>query len=297
VTATGLFEVADFSQISDYPVSHVFPWPAPPLPTLKWFTDIALRQIQFEDVAADATYYDVVGDHSAPPAPGALIPILDREVMYDDGTILPAGDGMSVARAFAVDVTQGFYFPARNPAVVLDAVALTASELVLYGLPFGFKVTVSMSQVQKDEFSWTGRGIFSLTEYDKVGLVPPTWTSDPYWIDAEDTSAFAHGWDSGALTWTIVVGASSVPASWPVGAPGVRDVAVRYFPTVRTGDCTYCKSYFIRITVGTTTEGEAHYGADRSTGTPLRRAQERLQSRIENFILPSHVRVMEWVDV
>jgi hypothetical protein len=300
VTAIGLWEVCAFSQVADYPADHVFAVMG------RTYTDIAPRKILFDDIAADAEYYDWVGDHSVPPAPGTLIPLLDREVMFDDGTVLPAGDGMGVAKAFAVDVTQGYYYPGRVPATVASTTALTAAELVTYGLSAGFRVVVDMSQAQKNEFTWNGRGVWALTEYDFGGGVPPSWTADPYWIDAEDTSVSAHGWDPIALTWTVIIGTIVAPT---VGG----DVAVRYWPAVATMDCCYCRSNFVRIEVGTTAEGIATYGYYRSPRaalpvnppydlppapvSPMRSAQCRMEVRLAELLMPSHVRILEIVDV
>jgi hypothetical protein len=202
-------------------------------------------------------------------------------VIYDDAS----ADTWSVAKAFAVDVTQGYYYPGRVPATVVSATALTAAERVTYGVAAGYRVVVSMTQAQKDEFTWGNRGVWALAEYDAAGLVPPSWTATPYWIDAEDVTSFAHGWDPGGATWTVIVGATAAPT---VGA----DVAVRYWPGVATTDCCYCKSNFLRVEIGTTAEGEATYGADRSAGTPLRAAQDRLEARIRALIMPSHVRLV-----
>ena len=298
VTAVGLYEVCELSQVADYPAAHVFAPAAGPYAG-RIFTDIAPRRLLFDDIAADAEYYDHDGDHHG-GVPG-LVPLLDREVLYDDAS----ADTWSVAKAFAVDVTQGYYYPARVPATVVSATALTAAELVAYGLHAGYRVVVSMTQAQRNEFNWTGRGIWALTEYDKAALVPPSWTATPYWIDAEDVGTYAHGWDPVGLTWTVIVGASAAPT---VGA----DVAVRYTPGEDTLDCCYCRSNFVRLTVGTTAEGEATYGALRSARaadptdpyavppapvSPLRAAQCRMEARMAQLLIPSHVRILEIVDV
>jgi hypothetical protein len=284
VEATGLWEVCYFAQVADYPADHVFAVGG------RTYTDIGPRKVRFDDIAADAEYYDHDGDHNG-GMPG-LVPLLDREVIYDDASL----DTWSVAKAFAVDVTQGYYYPARVPATVVSATALTAAELVTYGLSVGFRVVVAMTQAQKDEFSYTGRGIWALTEYDKVGGVPPSWTADPYWIDAED------GWNAGLLQWTVVIGAAVAPT---VGG----DVAVRYWPTMDTTDCCYCRSNFVRLAIGTTAEGIAAYGHYRSVrpAVPLdpppapvskmRAAQCRLEARLVELLMPSHVRILEIVDV
>jgi hypothetical protein len=280
VTATGLWEVCDVTQVADYPAAHVFTVGG------RIFTDVDPRRLRYDDIAADAEYYDWIGDHTG-GAPG-LVPLLDREVIYDDNTTFPAGDGWSAAKGFAVDVTQGYYYPARAPATVTSVAALTAAELLTYGLAAGWRVVVSMSAAQKAEFNWTCRGRFALTCYDKVGLVPPSWTAEPYWIDADE------GWDPGLLEWTVIIGASSLPAAWS-NPMGVHDVAVRYWPEVDMGDCCYCRSNFVRIRILPTAEGAAHYGASLVAGAPYRRARERLEARIEELLMPSHVRVLEYV--
>lgn len=284
VTATGIWHVADPATIADYPASHVWTVGG------ETYTDIDPRRVRYDDIAADAEFFDFFGDHAPiPPAPG-LVPLLDRETLYDDGTIPPVGDGMSVAKGFAVDVCQGYYYPARTPATVISVTALTAAELVTYGISAGYRIVVGMSADQKAEFNFTGRGLFALTCYDKVGLVPPTWTADPYWIDAED------GWDAGLLEWTVIVGSATVPAAWSDPA-GVHDVAVRYIGQLDLSDCSYCRTSYVRIRILPTAEGEAHYGASLAAGEPYRRARERLEARIEELLKPSHVRVLEFVYV
>lgn len=281
VTATALWQVCDLSQVVDYPSGHVWTVGG------RIFTDIVPRRVRFDDIAADAEYYDRVGDHNG-GVPG-LVPVLDREVIFDDDTTMPTGDGWSVAKGYAVDVTQGYYYPARTPAQVVSATALSAADLALYGLAAGFRIVVSLTADQKAEFNYTGRGKFALTAYDKTGLVPPSWTADPYWIDAEES------WNPGTLEWTVVVGATSVPTQW-TGA-GVKDVAVRYWPEIDLSDCCYCRTAWVRVRVLPTAEGEAHYGDSLVVGSPLYDARKRLQARIEELILPSHVRVAEYVYV
>ncbi len=282
VSAVGIWEVCDASLVADFPASHVWTIGG------RIYTDIDPRRIRFDDIAADSEFYDFFGDHAViPPAPG-LVPLLDRETLYDDGTMPPVGDGWSVAKGFAVDVTQGYYYPARVPATVTSVVAITDAEKSAYGLSQGYRVQVLMSAAQKAEFNYTGRGRFALTCYDKAGLVPPSWTADPYWIDAEVS------WNAGTLTWTIIIGASTVPAAWS-DPMGVHDVAVRYWPEVDMSDCCFCRTSYVRVHILPTAEGEAHYGASLAAGEPYRRARERLEARIDEVLRPSHVRVLEFV--
>lgn len=263
VEAMGLWEVCDFDQISDYPADNVFTMGTP----IRYFTDIAPRKLLFDDISADAQYWD---DGTA-----TWIPLLDQEVIYGDPAV-----NWSLAKKFAVDVTQGYY-PAsgRVPCTVASATPLSSADLALYGLSDGFRIEVNMSADQRAEFNFTGRGIFSISEYDQAGAVPPSFTADAWYVDEDE--GYAGG------VWTIITAASVAPA---VGI----DVAVRYWPPVDTTDCCYCRTSYVRFVVLPSADAIAYYGSDDSVGSRLVRARDRLEARIERLLVPQHVRVFEF---
>jgi hypothetical protein len=273
VTATGLWSVCDPAQLASYPAGHEFTTGVPP----QYFTDIDPRRIRFDDIAADVLYYDWIGDHNG-GVPG-YVTLVDNEIIYDDGTVLPAGDTWSLAKGFAVDITQGYYHPLRVPCTVDSVTALSALDLATYGLPFGYRIVINMTADQRADFNFTGKGRYALTEYDLAGLVPPSFTSDAWWIDAEE--------GFGAGQWTVIVGAQTTPT---VGS----DIALRYWPGIDTTDCCYCRSSYVRFRVLPTAAALAFWGSYDVAGSRLYRARARLEARIQRLLMPQHVRVLEF---
>jgi hypothetical protein len=224
----------------------------------------------------DAHYYDWIGDHHF--GVPAAIPLFDNQIIYDDNS----GDGWSVAKGFAVDVTEGYYRPGRAPCVILSATPLSAGDLQTYALPFGWRAEVQMAADQRATFNFTGKRLFALSPYDKLGGIPPTFTAEAWYIDAEE------GYVGG--TWTVIIGALTAPT---VGS----DIAVRYWPPIVTTDCCYCRTSYVRFRVLPMSTALAYYGSDYRAGSRLMRARDRLEARLERLLVPQHVRVFEFAHV
>jgi hypothetical protein len=271
VNALSLWRVCDYAGWSNLSPEHRFEYNG------QYYTDIDPRFIHFDDISADIQFYDP--DTSA------------YEVILDDAWICPDSsvDGYSRALAFALDVVQGYYHPTRNPATIVSSTALTAAELLSYGLINGYRVVVSMTQEQFDEFTFRA-GRFGLTEYDKAGAVPPALDNTVFWIDREDESTYTHGWNPGALEWTIILGVAT-GASNPFPSPYGQDVAIRYWPEIQVGDCCFCPASRIRIEVEATSEAEEFY----DTATLLVDAVDRLKPKLVNKLVPIHVVEVDYV--
>ena len=260
VYVRGLWYICDSS---GFPSDHVWTYGG------EDYTDLEPRFVRLDDIAGDIEFYDP--DDLA----GSPFTILDDALMHEDGS----ADGLSRALAFSLDVVQGYYHPFRNPATIVSSTALTEPELLAYGLAGGWRAVVSMTQVQKDEFTWR-LGRFGLTIYDKAGMVPPALGDEVFWIDAEE------GWDPILTQWTIIIGtAATAPNPF---APG-DDVAVRYYPEVSAGDCCFCKTHKVRIEIEATDEAYEHY----ETLEAVDDAIERLKTKLMRLV-PIHVRVVEW---
>lgn len=267
VNALSLWNVSDYALWLSLPAGHKFEYDG------LYYTDLAPRLVRFDDIAADVLFYD--------PDTSTYEPVLDDAMMYPDEST----DGYSLALAFALDVVQGYYHPSRSPATVTSSTALTAAELVTYGLPAGFRVVVSMTQNQFDEFAFTP-GLFGLTEYDKTGVVPPALSDDVLWIDREDEASDEHGWSPGSLEWTIILGTATGAVGPTVGG----DVAIRYWPEISMGDCCFCPASKMRVEVESTADAEAFY----DTPALLLQAVDRLKSKLVDKLVPIHAIVADY---
>jgi hypothetical protein len=233
------------------------------------YTDLTPRYLRFDDIRADVEFYD------PDDLPGSPFTLADSALLYEDDST----DGCSRGLAFALDVVQGYYHPSRSPATVTSSTQITAAEALSYGLLNGYRVVVSMTQEQFDEFSWS-RGKFGLTEYDKTGTTPPAFGDPVWWIDADE------GWASGPLEWTVIVGVGEDTSNpFSVG----EDVAIRYWPEISPSDCCFCRSYRMRAEIEATTEAYDHY----LTPTAMDAAVERLKTKLSRLI-PIHARVIDW---
>ena len=259
----------------------------------RYYTDLDPRVLHFDDISSDVWFYD--------PDTTSWVTLLDNAMMYQEAT----GDGYSEALAFALDVCQGYYgyvdppphpssVTQRTPATIKSSTLLTDAEAASYGLVAGYRVVVEMMRVQADAFTFH-KGWFGLTEYDKTGAVPPALGDSVFWIDVEDTAWTFTG--AGATPeedtgdWTVIVGVgvtSGVPSAGPtVGG----DIAVRYWPEVSQNDCCFCRSYKVRVEMTATAEAYDYY----ETFDDIEAAAIRLKQKIENKLLPIHVRVAEWL--
>lgn|GEM_PF-4012460 len=187
------------------------------------YTDVDPRYIRFDDISGDQELWD--------PDTSMWATLMDNAVMYEDTST----DGYSIALAYGLDVTQGFYaFVAppphpssatpRDPAGVVSATLLTDTEAASYGFVAGYRVVVRMMRCQEYAFNWI-KGPFGLTEYDKAEGVPPVLDDSVFWIDDVYTpwtlTAAGPTTDEDVGEWTIIVGVGKDSSGNPYPGPTV----------------------------------------------------------------------------
>lgn len=184
----------------------------------KLYTDVAPQYIRLDDISADQEFYD--------PDTTTWQTLVDNAVMYLDNS----ADGYSIALAYALDVTQGYYglispalALARDSAGVVSSVPLTNAEALSYGFQAGYRVVVRMMRCQEYAFNWS-KGLFGITEYDKSDSVPPGVDDSVFWIDDVEVPwvqvAAGATADEDVGEWTVIIGVgvdgSGVPYSGPI---------------------------------------------------------------------------------
>jgi hypothetical protein len=246
----------------------------------KWYTTVPPRAIRFDDIAADVRYYD----WQEAVEEQRYKPLVDDCFLYEDYS----ASGGSTARDFALDILQGYAYPGRDPARVVEVRDLTDAEAAAYGLLGGHVVVLSVCKEALADLCSVRKGVLGLSVYDRAAGVPPAWGDAVWWVDAEGARETDPG-DAGRWYWSVVVGQDPGAAAPAVGA----DVAVRYWPELLTV-CGYCCTNRIRVRI-TPLEGtwgaEAYYGA----GLALDAAVQRLIDKIAATLVPIHVRVVEYV--
>jgi hypothetical protein len=252
-----------------------------------WYTSVEPRALRFDEISADVQYYD--------PATSTYQTLIDDCFLFEDAS----PDGLSTAQAFALDVAQGYAYAGggihgapRTPATVVSAVDLTDAEAAAYNLPGGHRVVVSILKDAYLDFHVGRKGAFGLTEYDRSGGVPPALDDFVWWIDATEGVIDDPGFPTTRHYWTVIVGQVTTAAPPTVGA----DVAVRYYPELLSDACGFCRSNRMRVEI-TPLAGawgaEAYFG----TGTALAGAVARLIAKVEETLIPIHVRVVEYTVV
>lgn len=290
VFVRSLWRLCDADLAASLPSDRVFEYGG------VFYTDISPRYLRFDDITADEQYYDMFQHEN--PGPPEWLALTDRALMYEDDGY---ADGMSVAQAFALDVTQGYECPvsetninAREQATLESKVALTDAQAAALGLTAGWLARVRMQRCQADAFTFS-RGHFGLTVYDRLGAIRPAIGDQVYWIDYEyaawtmDVPGATPEQDSGLWQVIIGVGLDSGGSPLPIPDLGV-DIAVRYLPELDNGDCCFCRSYKVRAEIQPMPQAYAYYGTDAA----LQAAVKRLEEKILGQLIPIHARVVEW---
>jgi len=218
-----------------------------------YYTNIEPYGARFDDIRSDMEFID--------PDLG-LVGLLDNYLIYDD----TSGDTMSPAKYFSQNILVGN--PPTSTALNLISVTpLTPSELNTYMLQYGFRVEVSMTQLERDKMGWISEGIFALKS---------TVLGEEYFIDREIY------YDSLLNIWTIIIDEPLIHA------PLITDTfGIKYYPEPLIS-CDWCKSskfYVVMQLISTL-----------PYGSTFNEAVDRMILKIENF-MPIHCEIVGYTAI
>ena len=212
----------------------------------KYYTSIDPYGARFDDIPSDTTFID--------PDLG-FTGLYDNYWIYDDSS----SDGMSPAKYFAQNILVAL--PATSTTVTITGRSLlTPSQCSAYGIPYGWSVTVPMTQAQRDKVGYVSDGIFALKD---------AITGDEYFIKQE-RSPYVFG------IWSFII--DEPPSHVPVLG---RPYHIKYYPKPILS-CNWCRSYKLHVTLSLLPDADPTL-----YGSSFQDAVDRLLYKIQQFV-PLH---------